>query len=91
VPRPTAKSRHPADGGDGPEDIYASQREELLSRLTACVRQNQPLTAYESPVLSSDEAAVVLQKIKNSHPFSRKERRGLLEAGFAVDKLYPRL
>jgi hypothetical protein len=77
---------------DAPEeDVYAAQRQELLDALTACLREHRPFTAIGRPVLGRDDIPALLQKIKHEHPFSRKERNALKEAGFQVEKLYPKL
>lgn len=73
------------------DDTYAAQRDELLRLLKTCLDGNGPLRVHEKPVLIPDEIYVILQKIKHSHPFSRKERQALEEAGFQIDKLYPDL
>jgi len=73
------------------DDMYSAQREELHMTLKACLDKNEPLSVHEKAVLIPDEIYVVLQKIKHSNHFSRKERNALTEAGFQVDNLYPDL
>lgn len=73
------------------EDIYAAQRDELLGLLRDCMGRNEPLRVHGKTVLSYDDIPTLLQKIKNRLPFSRREREGLIEAGFAVARLFPNL
>jgi len=75
---------------DDDGDVYAAQREELIALLKSGVANNEPLRVHDKTRLSSDEMAVVLQKVKNGYGFSRKERGALTEAGFALDKLFPK-
>ncbi len=73
------------------EDVYAAQRDELMRLLRDCMECNEPLRVHGKVVLSNDDIPTLLQKIKNRLPFSRREREGLVEAGFAVARLFPRL
>ncbi len=73
------------------EDVYAAQRDELLSVLKGCMSRNEPLRVHERNVLSQDDIPALLQKIKNRLPFSRREKDALSEAGFAVARLFPKL
>jgi hypothetical protein len=73
------------------DETYAAQREELVQLLTARVRTNEILRTQGGMVLTSDEMGIILMKIKNDHPFSRKERAALTEAGFNLQWLYPDL
>ena len=73
------------------DETYSAQREELLELLRDRVRRNETLRTQGGMVLTSDEMGIVLQKIKNGHSFSRKERAALTEAGFNLEWLYPDL
>lgn len=72
------------------EDIYAAQRDELLTLLSRLSSSNEPLTVHGNALLTPDEMSIIIVKIKNKHHFSRKERAGLIEAGFDVDHLFPK-
>ena len=71
------------------EDIYASQREELMTLLRRMKSSGEPLVVHGQPRLSSDDAAAVLQKLGRGFGFSRRERSALTDAGFDLDHLYP--
>jgi len=73
------------------DETYAAQREELLQLLRERVRTNENLRTQAGTVLTSDEMGMILQKIKNRHAFSRRERLALTEAGFNLEWLYPGL
>lgn len=73
------------------DEAYAAQRDELDRLLKDCMIRSRPLAALERPVLDRDGIAMVLQKIKNGLPFSRREREALVAAGFDVEKIYPDL
>jgi hypothetical protein len=73
------------------EDVYAAQRDELLALLKSLLQRNEPLAVHGRPRLSRDGVAALLQKLRNGHPFSGREREALVEAGFSVEKLYPKL
>lgn len=77
--------------GDIREDTYAAQREELLVLLKTCLDKNEPLEVHGRTLLRHDDITSVLQKIKNRHHFSRRERAAITEAGFALEKIYPGL
>lgn len=70
-------------------DLYAYQREELLSRLSALARGNDSLVVHGRERLCNDDIVRVLQKIRQGYGFSRREREALTDAGFALDRLYP--
>lgn len=72
-------------------DVYAAQREELLTLLKKMKATGDPLVVHGSPVLSSEDAVVLLQKLGRGFGFSRRERLGLTEAGFNLSALYPTL
>lgn len=73
------------------EDIYASQREELLTRLKTLSAAHAPLVVHGAPVLAADEVTGILTKIRRDFGFSRKERAALTDAGFDLDNLFPNL
>jgi TFIIF-interacting CTD phosphatase-like protein len=74
-----------------PEDVYAAQRAELLVLLKDLFDRHESLRVHEKTRLNPDDIASVLQKIKNGHHFSRRESGALVDAGFRLDKLFPRL
>ena len=71
------------------EDVYAAQREELMSLLTRMKRTGEGLLLHGEPRLNSDDAAVILQKLSRGHSFSRRERAALTDAGFDLPALFP--
>jgi hypothetical protein len=71
------------------EDIYAAQRDELLTLLRKMKSTGEGLVVHGRAVLSSDDAAAVLQKLGRGLGFSRRERSALTEAGFDLESLYP--
>ena len=73
------------------DPAYAAQREELTALLKKCAARYLPLLAYEKPVLSPEDVTTAIQKIKHGHAFSRREKAGLIEAGFDLHLLYPDL
>lgn len=70
-------------------DIYAAQREELMTLLTRMKRTGEPLILHGELRLSSDDAVAILQKLGRGFGFSRRERSALVEAGFDLGRLYP--
>lgn len=72
-------------------DLYAAQREELLTLLTRLFRGNEPLRVHEVTRLTPDDIARVLSKIRQGYGFSRTERAALTDAGFDLDRLFPDL
>lgn len=71
------------------EDIYAAQREELMSLLKDLFHRHEPLRVHEQTRLTPDDIARVLQKLRQGYGFSRTERSALTDAGFHLDKLFP--
>ncbi len=73
------------------EDIYAAQREELMVLLRRMKASGEPLILHGEMRLTCDDAVAVLQKLGRDLPFSRRERTALTEAGFDLERLFPRL
>jgi hypothetical protein len=74
-----------------PDDTYFYQREELLSFLKSLAARHEPLVVHEDILLRPDDIYRLLEKIRNRHHFSRKERHALSEAGFNLNQIYPGL
>lgn len=70
-------------------DLYAYQRDELLSRLQKLFDDHAPWVVHGQALLDPDDIARLRQKIRQGHGFSRRERTALTEAGFRVDALFP--
>lgn len=74
---------------ESPVDVYAAQREELMSTLIGLSRRNEPLRVHEKNRLTPDDIVRVLQKIRHGYGFSRTERTALTDAGFDLERLFP--
>lgn len=70
-------------------DLYAYQREELLSRLKELFDAHAPWVVHGRALLDPDDIARLRQKIRHGYGFSRRERSALTDAGFHVDALFP--
>ncbi len=70
-------------------DVYAAQREELMVLLRRMKQSGEPLVVHGENRLSSDDAAVILRKLKRDFAFSRRERLALIDAGFDLEHLFP--
>lgn len=70
-------------------DLYAYQREELLSHLKQLFDAHAPWVVHGRALLDPDDIARLRQKIRQGYGFSRRERAALTEAGFHVDALFP--
>ncbi len=70
-------------------DLYAYQREELLSRLQRLFDDHAPWVVHGRALLDPDDIARLRQKIRQGYGFSRRERTALTEAGFQIDALFP--
>ena len=71
------------------EDVYAAQREELMALLRRLMKTGESLVVHGEVRLTTDDAAVLLQKFRRGFGFSRKERTALSDAGFNLDALFP--
>lgn len=73
----------------GPSDLYAFQRDELLTRLKGLCDAHEPWVVHGDLRLTPDDLARLLFKIRQGYGFSRRERCAMTDAGFQVDHLFP--
>lgn len=71
------------------QDIYAYQREELMRLLIGLSARHEGLSTRGETLLSAEEIPRIIERIRQRHHFSRKERHALTEAGFDMQHLYP--
>ncbi len=70
-------------------DLYAYQREELLRLLKDLSSRHEGLSTRGEMLLTAEEIPRILERIRQRHHFSRKERHALSEAGFDMHNLFP--
>ena len=73
----------------GTTDLYAYQRDELLSLLKKLFNAHEPWVVHGAPRLTPDDLARLLFKIRQGYGFSRRERSTMEDAGFQVERLFP--